>query len=174
MKIRSAFLSHLQVPLVQAPQLGLPAACIFMFLVVMKSGTIIFSWLNLAVFRLRRDGQHKKNNVSWLEQNDTGSVTVCNLSHPPFPDPYHTEFFWVTGFSISHLQMHKRYIRRIRTRDLMISSRRMLSPLDYRTVAAEAIENIWYLCTLAGPDPDPDAKPRGGGQQPNPKSAILR
>ena len=75
MKIRSAFLSYLQVPLVQAPQLGLPATCIFMFLVAMKSGTIIFSWLNLAVLRLRRDGQHKKNNVSWLEQNDTGSVT---------------------------------------------------------------------------------------------------
>ena len=35
---------------------------------------IIFSLLNLAVLRLRRDGQHKKNNVSWLEQNDTGSV----------------------------------------------------------------------------------------------------
>ena len=32
---------------------------------------IIFSWLNLAVLRLRRDGQHKKSNVSWLEQNDT-------------------------------------------------------------------------------------------------------
>ena len=36
---------------------------------------IIFSWLNLAVLRLQHDGQHKKNNVSWLEQNDTGSVT---------------------------------------------------------------------------------------------------
>ena len=35
---------------------------------------IIFSWLNLAVLRLRRDGQHKKNNVSLLEQNDAGSV----------------------------------------------------------------------------------------------------
>ena len=29
----------------------------------------------MAVLRLRRDGQHKQNNVSWLEQNDTGSVT---------------------------------------------------------------------------------------------------
>ena len=36
---------------------------------------IIFPWLNLVVLRLRRDGQHKKNNVSWLKQNDTGSVT---------------------------------------------------------------------------------------------------
>ena len=36
---------------------------------------LIFSWLNLAVLRLQRDGQHKKTNVSWLEQNDTGSVT---------------------------------------------------------------------------------------------------
>ena len=57
-------------------------------------------------------------------------------------------------------------------------SRRALSPLDYRTVAAEAIENLWYLCTVAGPDPDPDPDPdpnlRGGGQLPNPKSAILR
>ena len=69
--------------------------------------------------------------------------------------------------------MHKRYIRRIRTRDLMIN-RRVLSPLDYQTVAAEAIENLWYLCTVAGPDPDPDPNPRGGGQLPNPKSAILR
>ena len=51
-------------------------------------------------------------------------------------------------------------------------SRRTLSPLDYRTVAAEATENLWYLCTVAGPDPDPN--PRGGGQLPNPKSAILR
>ena len=57
-------------------------------------------------------------------------------------------------------------------------SRRTLSPLDYRTVAAEATENLWYLCTVAGPDPDPDPdpdpNPRGGGQLPNPKSAILR
>ena len=40
-------------------------------------------------------------------------------------------------------------------------SRRTLSPLDYRTVAAEAMENLWYLCTVAGPDPDPN--PRGEG-----------
>ena len=75
-------------------------------------------------------------------------------------------FAWV-----SHLpfQVHKKYIRRIRTRDPMIS-RRTLSPLDYRTVAAEATENLWYLCTVADPDPNP----RGGGQLPNPKSAILR
>ena len=45
-------------------------------------------------------------------------------------------------------------------------SRRTLSPLDYRTVAAEAMENLWYLCTVAGPDPDPN--PRGGGQLPDP------
>ena len=36
---------------------------------------IIFSGLNLDVLRVQRDGQHKKNNASWLEQNDTGSVT---------------------------------------------------------------------------------------------------
>ena len=68
--------------------------------------------------------------------------------------------------------------------DPMIS-RRTLSPLDYRTVAAAATENLSYLCTVAGPDPDPNARgegqlpdpdpnPRGGGQLPNPKSAILR
>ena len=40
------------------------------------------------------------------------------------------------------------------------------------------MENVWYLCTVlinvyvAGPDPDPN--PMGGGQLPNPKSAILR
>ena len=72
----------------------------------------------------------------------------------------------------SCFQMHRRYIRRIRTQDPMISRR--LSPLDYRTVAAEATENLLYLCTVAGPDPDPDPNPRGGGQLPNPKSAILR
>ena len=39
------------------------------------------------------------------------------------------------------------------------------------------MENLWYLCsdllmyTVASPDPDPN--PRGGGQLPNPKSAIL-
>ena len=53
-----------------------------------------------------------------------------------------------------------------------------LSPLDYQTIAAEATENLWYLCIVAGPDPDydpdPDPNPRGGGQLPNPKSAILR
>ena len=43
-----------------------------------------------------------------------------------------------------------------------------------RSVAAEAKENLWYLCTVAGPHPDPDPNPRGGGQLPNPKSAILR
>ena len=52
-------------------------------------------------------------------------------------------------------------------------SRRTLSPLDYRTAAVEVMENLWYLCTVAGPDPDPDPNPRGGGQLPNPKSAIL-
>ena len=85
----------------------------------------------------------------------------------------HLEFFWVSGLSHLPFQIHKRYIRRIRTRDPMIS-RRTLSPLDYRTVAAEATENLWYLCTVAGPNPDPDPNPRGGGQLPNPKSAILR
>ena len=48
------------------------------------------------------------------------------------------------------------------------------------TAAAESTENFWYLslCTVlinvyvASPDPDPN--PRGGGQLPNPKSAILR
>ena len=71
--------------------------------------------------------------------------------------------------------MHKRYIRRFRSRDSMISGR-TLSPLDYQTVAAEATENFSYLCTVAGPDPDPDPdpNPRRGGQLPNPKSAILR
>ena len=45
------------------------------------------------------------------------------------------------------------------------------------TAAAEPMENLWYLCsdllmyTVASPDPDPN--PRGGGQLPNPKSAIL-
>ena len=40
--------------------------------------------------------------------------------------------------------------------------------------AAESTENLWYLCTVlinvyvAGPNP------RGGGQLPDPKSAILR
>ena len=46
------------------------------------------------------------------------------------------------------------------------------------TAAAESAKNLWYLCTVlinvyvASPDPDPN--PRGGGQLPNPKSAILR
>ena len=46
------------------------------------------------------------------------------------------------------------------------------------TAAAESTENLWYLCILlinvyaASPDPDPNAW--GGGQLPNPKSAILR
>ena len=46
------------------------------------------------------------------------------------------------------------------------------------TAVAESTENLWYLCTVlinayvASPDPDPN--PRGGGQLPNPKSAILR
>ena len=45
------------------------------------------------------------------------------------------------------------------------------------TAAAESTENLWYLSTVlinvyvASPDPDPT--PRGGGQLPNPKSAIL-
>ena len=44
------------------------------------------------------------------------------------------------------------------------------------TAAAESTENLCYLCTnlinvtVASPDPNP----RGGGQLPNPKSAILR
>ena len=50
-------------------------------------------------------------------------------------------------------------------------SRRTLSPLDYQTVAAKATENLWYLCTVAGPDPD--ANPRGGGQLPNSKSEFY-
>ena len=45
------------------------------------------------------------------------------------------------------------------------------------TGAAESTENLSYLwvhlinVTVAGPDPDPN--PRGGGELPNPKSAIL-
>ena len=46
------------------------------------------------------------------------------------------------------------------------------------TAAAESAENLWYLCTVLiniyVASPDPDANPRGGGQLPNPKSAILR
>ena len=51
--------------------------CILVFLVAMKryERKIIFSWLNLEVLRFRDDGQHKKNNVSWLEQNNAGSET---------------------------------------------------------------------------------------------------
>ena len=30
------------------------------------------------------------------------------------------------------------------------------------------------MYTVAIPDPDPDPNPRGGGQLPNPTSAILR
>ena len=51
-------------------------------------------------------------------------------------------------------------------------------PLGYGTATAESTGNLWYLCTVlinvyvASPDPDPN--PRGGGQLPNPKSAILR
>ena len=74
--------------------------------------------------------------------------------------------------------------------------RRTLSPLDYLTLAAEATENLWHLCTVAGPDPDPDPDPNPRGEgvnyltlrvqfyanefnegrdaNPNPKSAILR
>ena len=43
------------------------------------------------------------------------------------------------------------------------------------TAAAESTESLWYLCTVlinvyvASPDPNP----RGGGQLPNPKIAIL-
>ena len=50
--------------------------------------------------------------------------------------------------------------------------------IGYGTAAAELTENLWYLCTVpinvyvASPDPDPNR--RGGGQLPNPKSAILR
>ena len=47
------------------------------------------------------------------------------------------------------------------------------------TAAAESTESLSYLCShlinqyaVASPDPDPN--PRGGGQLPNPKSAILR
>ena len=45
------------------------------------------------------------------------------------------------------------------------------------TAATKPMENLWYLCSdllmymVANPDPDPN--PRGGGQLPNPKSAIL-
>ena len=45
------------------------------------------------------------------------------------------------------------------------------------TAAAESMENLSYLCTqlinVYVASPDPDRNPRGGGQLPNPKSAIL-
>ena len=55
-----------------------------------------------------------------------------------------------------------------------------LSPLDYQLqlpnrweiLAIYALTLLMY--TVADPDPDPDPNPRGGGQLPNPKSAILR
>ena len=70
----------------------------------------------------------------------------------------------------------KRCTRRIRTRYPMISNPTLTTRPP--TAAAESTENLWYLCTVlinvyvAGPDPDPNH--RGGGQLPNPKSAILR
>ena len=46
------------------------------------------------------------------------------------------------------------------------------------TAAAESTESLSYLCThlinVYVASPDPDRNPRGGGQLPNPKSAILR
>ena len=45
------------------------------------------------------------------------------------------------------------------------------------TGAAESTGNLCYLCTLTSlmyTVADPDPNPRGGGQLPNPKSAILR
>ena len=45
------------------------------------------------------------------------------------------------------------------------------------TAASESMENLSYLCTqlinVYVASPDPDHNPRGGGQLPNPKSAIL-
>ena len=45
------------------------------------------------------------------------------------------------------------------------------------TAAAESMENLSYLCTqlinVYVASPDPDRNPWGGGQLPNPKSAIL-
>ena len=69
----------------------------------------------------------------------------------------------------------KRCTRRIRTRDPMISSPTR-SPLDYqpqlpnqrKIFATYALTLLMYA--VASPDPNP----RGGGQLPNPKSAILR
>ena len=69
----------------------------------------------------------------------------------------------------------KRCTRRIRIRDPMISSPTR-SPLDYqpqlpnrrKIFAIYALTILMY--TVASPDPNP----RGGGQLPNPKSAILR
>ena len=64
----------------------------------------------------------------------------------------------------------------IRTRDPMITSP-TLSPLDYqlqlpnrrKILAIYALSLLMYI--VASPDPDPNT--RGGGQLPNPKSAIL-
>ena len=57
---------------------------------------------------------------------------------------------------------------------------RTLSPLDYqlqlsnrrKILAIYALTLLTY--TVASPDTDPDPNPRGGGQLPNPKSAIVR
>ena len=101
------------------------------------------------------------SDASCCTQNFRSRLQPVFCSHfqngePPFASPIsrsisHLEFFWVSGLLHLPFQMHKRYIRRIRTRDPMIS-KRTLSPLDYRTEAAEATENLWYLCTVAGPD----------------------
>ena len=72
------------------------------------------------------------------------------------------------------MKIWKRCTRRIRTRDLMIS-RPTLSPPDYqlqlpnrrKILAIYALTLLMY--TVASPDPNP----RGRGQLPNPKSAIL-
>ena len=71
----------------------------------------------------------------------------------------------------------KRCTRRIRTRDPMITSP-TLSPLDYQLQLPNrrkilAIYAFTLLMYTVG-SPVPDANPRGGGELPNPKSAILR
>ena len=51
-----------------------------------------------------------------------------------------------------------------------------LLPLGCGTAAAESTENLWYLCTVLINVyvASPDSNPRGGGQLPNPRNAILR
>ena len=95
----------------------------------------------------------------------------CSFASPISRCISHLEFFWVSG--LLHLSFaDAQKVHQTNSNPGPHDQQANTLTIRLLTAAAEAMEKLWYLCTVVGPDNDPNS--RGRGQLPNPKSTILR